>query len=102
MQSRKFKLECKKTSAKVKVLPPVKWWGILGTLAGRTNIDCACKIFAGTYGSGVPCLMGYDFAEGQPVRIIKRVDEYAQLGWSGDVKPHLVEIKGDVYDQSIE
>jgi choloylglycine hydrolase len=45
---------------------------------------------------------GYDFAEGQPVRIIKRIDEYAQQGWSGDVKPHLVQIKGDIYDQSIE
>jgi choloylglycine hydrolase len=45
---------------------------------------------------------GYSFAEGQPVRIIKRIDEYAQQGWSGDVKPHLVQIKGDIYDQSIE
>jgi choloylglycine hydrolase len=45
---------------------------------------------------------GYDFAEGQPVRIIKRIDEYAQQGWSGDVKPHLVAIEGDIYDQSIE
>jgi len=45
---------------------------------------------------------GYNFAEGQPVRIIKRIDEYAQQGWSGDVKPHLVEIEGDLYDQSIE
>jgi penicillin V acylase-like amidase (Ntn superfamily) len=45
---------------------------------------------------------GYDFAEGQPVRVIKRIDEYAQQGWSGDVVPHLVEIKGDIYDQDIE
>jgi hypothetical protein len=45
---------------------------------------------------------GYNFAEGQPVRLIKRIDRYAQQGWSGDVIPHLVEIKGDVYDQSIE
>jgi hypothetical protein len=45
---------------------------------------------------------GYNFAEGQPVRLIKRIDRYAQKGWSGDVIPHLVEIKDDVYDQSIE
>lgn len=45
---------------------------------------------------------GYNFAEGQPVRVIMRIDEYAQQGWSGDVKPHLVEIKGDIYAQSIE
>jgi choloylglycine hydrolase len=45
---------------------------------------------------------GYNFAEGQPVRLIKRIDRYAQQGWSGDVIPHLVEIKGDIYDQSIE
>ena len=45
---------------------------------------------------------GYNFAEGQTVRIIKRIDEYAQQGWSGDVKPHLVEIKGDIYGQPIE
>ncbi len=45
---------------------------------------------------------GYNFAEGQPVRVIKRIDEYAQQGWSGDVTPHMVEIKGDIYDQSIE
>jgi len=45
---------------------------------------------------------GYNFAEGQPVRLIKRIDRYAQQGWSGDVIPHLVAIKGDIYDQSIE
>jgi len=45
---------------------------------------------------------GYDFAEGQPVRLIKRIDRYAQQGWSGDVRPHLVAIEGDVYDQAIE
>ena len=45
---------------------------------------------------------GYNFDEKQPVRIIKRIDQYAQQGWSGDVKPHLQEIKGDIYDQSIE
>jgi choloylglycine hydrolase len=45
---------------------------------------------------------GYNFAEDQPVRIIKRIDQYAQQGWSGDVKPHLVEIEGDIYAQSIE
>jgi choloylglycine hydrolase len=45
---------------------------------------------------------GYDFAKGQPVRIIKRIDAYAQRGWSGDVKPHLVQIEGDIYAQSIE
>jgi choloylglycine hydrolase len=44
----------------------------------------------------------YNFAAGQPVRLIKRIDRYAQKGWSGDVIPHLVEIKGDIYDQSIE
>lgn len=44
----------------------------------------------------------YNFAEGQPVRLIKRIDRYAQKGWSGDVIPHLVEIKGDIYDRSIE
>jgi penicillin V acylase-like amidase (Ntn superfamily) len=44
----------------------------------------------------------YNFAEGQPVRLIKRIDRYAQKGWSGDVIPHLVEIDGDIYDQSIE
>lgn len=32
---------------------------------------------------------GYDFAEDQPVRVIKRIDEYAQRGWSGDVVPYL-------------
>ena len=45
---------------------------------------------------------GYDFAKGQPVRVIKRIDQYAQQGWSGDVIPHMVEIKGDIYGQSIE
>jgi len=45
---------------------------------------------------------GYNFAEGQPVRLIKRIDRYAQQGWSGDVIPHIVAIKGDIYDQSIE
>ena len=45
---------------------------------------------------------GYNFAEGQPVRLIKRIDRYAQQGWSGDVIPHLVAIKGDIYAQSIE
>ncbi len=44
----------------------------------------------------------YNFAEGQPVRLIKRIDRYAQKGWSGDVIPHLDEIDGDIYDQSIE
>jgi len=44
----------------------------------------------------------YNFDEKQPVRIIKRIDQYAQQGWSGNVKPHLQEIKGDIYDQSIE
>ncbi len=45
---------------------------------------------------------GYNFAEGQPVRVIKRIDEYAQQGWSGDAVPYLVEIEGDIYDQDIE
>lgn len=45
---------------------------------------------------------GYNFANGQPVRLIKRIDRYAQVGWSGDIIPHLVAIRGDVYDQSIE
>jgi choloylglycine hydrolase len=44
----------------------------------------------------------YNFAEGQQVRIIKRIDRYAQQGWSGNVIPHLVAIQGDIYDQSIE
>jgi choloylglycine hydrolase len=44
----------------------------------------------------------YNFATGQPVRLIKRIERYAQEGWSGDVIPHLVAIEGDVYDQSIE
>jgi choloylglycine hydrolase len=44
----------------------------------------------------------YNFAEGQPVRLIKRIDLYAQQGWSGDMIPHLVEIDGDIYDQPIE
>ena len=45
---------------------------------------------------------GYDFSKGQPVQIIKRIDEYAQQGWSGDVKEHLVKIKGDIYAQDVE
>jgi choloylglycine hydrolase len=44
----------------------------------------------------------YNFAEGQLVRVIKRIDEYAQQGWSGNVISHLVEIEGDIYDQEIE
>jgi choloylglycine hydrolase len=44
----------------------------------------------------------YNFAEGQPVRLIKRIDRYAQKGWSGDVIPHLIAIKGDIYGQAIE
>ena len=44
----------------------------------------------------------YNFAEGQPVRLFKRIDLYAQKGWSGDVIPNLVEIDGDIYDESIE
>ena len=44
---------------------------------------------------------GYDFGEDEPVRIIKRIDQYAQQGWSGDVKPQLVAIEGDIYDQAI-
>jgi len=44
----------------------------------------------------------YNFAEGQPVRLVKRIDRYAQKGWSGDVIPHLVKIDGDIYGQSIE
>jgi choloylglycine hydrolase len=44
----------------------------------------------------------YDFADGQAVRLIKRVDRYAQEGWSGDVIPHLGAILGDIYDRSIE
>ena len=34
--------------------------------------------------------------------LIKRIDRYAQQGWSGDVIPHLVAIEGDIYAQSIE
>jgi len=44
----------------------------------------------------------YNFAKGQPVRLIKRIDLYAQEGWSGNVIPHLVAIQGDIYGQSIE
>jgi choloylglycine hydrolase len=44
----------------------------------------------------------YNFAKGQPVRLIKRIDRYAQQGWYGNVVPRLVEIGGDIYDQSIE
>jgi choloylglycine hydrolase len=44
----------------------------------------------------------HDLTKGQPVRIIKRIDQYAQQGWDGNVKAHLVEIDGDIYDQSIE
>jgi len=44
----------------------------------------------------------YDFSEGQPVKVIKRIDKYAQQNWSGDVIPHLVEIKSDIYDEPIE
>jgi hypothetical protein len=40
--------------------------------------------------------------KGQPVRLIKRIDRYAQKGWSSDVIPHLVEIDGDIYEKSIE
>ncbi|GLS92454.1 choloylglycine hydrolase [Psychromonas marina] len=45
---------------------------------------------------------GYDFSKGQPVKVIKRIDQYAQQGWSGNVTPHLVNITGDIYSQSIE
>ena len=44
----------------------------------------------------------YNFAKGQPVRLIKRIDRHAQEGWSGDVIPHLGAILGDIYDRSIE
>lgn len=44
----------------------------------------------------------YEFSNGQPVRLVKRIDLYAQKGWSGDVVPHLVAIRGDIYGQSIE
>jgi len=44
----------------------------------------------------------YDFSEGQPVRVVKRIDRYAQQDWSGDVIPHFVEITGDIYDKPIE
>jgi choloylglycine hydrolase len=47
-------------------------------------------------------LVGYDFSASQPVRVIKRIDLYAQQGWSGDVVPHLVAIKGDIYDEPVE
>ena len=40
----------------------------------------------------------YNFDVGQPVRLIKRIDRYAQKGWSGDLKLNLVEIDGDIYD----
>jgi choloylglycine hydrolase len=44
----------------------------------------------------------YDFTKMKSVWIIKRIDEYAQQGWSGNVKSHLVKIKGDIYNQDIE
>ncbi len=43
-----------------------------------------------------------DLADGQPVRVIKRIDQYAQQGWSGDAVPHLAAIEGDIYGQDIE
>ncbi len=33
-----------------------------------------------------------DFAKGQPVRVVKSIDQYAERGWGGDVAPHLVSI----------
>lgn len=47
-------------------------------------------------------LAGYNFSEGQPVRVIKRIDQYPSQGWSGDAVPHLVEVEGDIYDEPIE
>jgi choloylglycine hydrolase len=47
-------------------------------------------------------LQDYDFSAGQPVRVYKRVDRYAQDGWSGNAIPQLTAIKGDIYDQDIE
>ena len=44
----------------------------------------------------------YDFSAGEPVRVIKRIDQYAQQSWSGDVIARLVEIKSDIYDEPIE
>jgi penicillin V acylase-like amidase (Ntn superfamily) len=44
----------------------------------------------------------YDFSEDQPVRVIKRIDQYAQQGWSGNTTSHLEAIAGDIYDQAIE
>ena len=44
----------------------------------------------------------YDFSDNQPVRVIKRIDQYAQQGWSGDTIPDLEAIVGDIYDQTIE
>ena len=47
-------------------------------------------------------LAKYDFAIGQPVKVIRRVDQYAMRGWSGDIVPHLVPIGADIYDEPVE
>jgi len=47
-------------------------------------------------------LANYDFAIGQPVKVIKRIDQYAMHGWSGDIEPHLLAIRADIYDEPVE
>lgn len=47
-------------------------------------------------------LTDYDFKNGQPVKVIKRIDQYAMQGWSGDIAPHLVAISADIYDEPVE
>ncbi|KXX71497.1 linear amide C-N hydrolase [Flammeovirga sp. SJP92] len=43
-----------------------------------------------------------DFNTLNGVSIIKRVENYAQNGWSGEINDHLQEIEGDIYAQEIE
>lgn len=47
-------------------------------------------------------MQGYDFSNGQPVKVVKKIDQYAERGWSGDVVPHLIAITKDIYDEPIE
>jgi choloylglycine hydrolase len=47
-------------------------------------------------------LDNYDFSVGQPVKAIKRIDQYASHGWSGDIAPYLVPIHADIYDEPVE
>lgn len=47
-------------------------------------------------------LADYDFSAGQPVRVAKRIDQYATHGWSGDIAPRLAAIDADIYDEPVE